>query len=68
MPLYALKNVKKIILDIVHIFCTLSGVVPGLISGQFSGLFFPGGDSGMETPVPIPNTVVKHVAPTILTW
>ena len=29
---------------------------------------FLGGDSMMETPVPIPNTVVKHPAPTILAW
>jgi hypothetical protein len=29
---------------------------------------FPGGDSVMETPVPIPNTAVKHNAPKILGW
>ena len=29
---------------------------------------FLGGDSDMETPVPIPNTVVKHVTPKILVW
>ena len=29
---------------------------------------FLSGDSFVETPVPIPNTVVKHKTPTILTW